>query len=181
MKLMQLFLEKKGDTYDYSAVLCTIPPSIAKFLEAWGVENIPDEDVYTEEGGRSYGRENDFHVTVKYGLHDGKEDKVVDVLKHQKPFDIELGKISLFNTHEKYDVVKVEVFSDTLHVIHNKLGKLPNSDEYPEYKPHATIAYVKKGSCDKFNGLKDFQDIKFGVDSLIFSSNEGFKAKVNLR
>jgi hypothetical protein len=39
---------------------------------------IDDDDLYNEEAGDSYGRENEPHVTILYGLHDDK-DKDIEV------------------------------------------------------------------------------------------------------
>lgn len=178
--LLNLLFEKRGISYDYSAVLCNLPDSLSKLIQKWGFENIPDESVFTEN--ERYGREDDTHITIKYGLHDSEETSVVNIMKRQRPFEVELGKISLFQTHDKYDVVKVEVFSSTLFMLNSKLNKLPNSDDYADsYKPHITIAYVQKGSCNKLNDCNDFKDIRFLADELIFSSKDDFKVKITLQ
>lgn len=178
--LLSVLFEKRGISYDYSAVLCNLPSSISKLIQKWGFENITDENLYIEDG--KYGREDDTHITIKYGLHDSKETDVVNIMKRQRPFEVELGKISLFQTHDKYDVVKVEVFSSNLFMLNAKLNKLPNSDEYADmYKPHVTIAYVQKGSCDNLSDCNDFKDIRFLADELIFSSKDDFKVKITLQ
>ena len=50
-------LEKKGDTHDYGCVMLYF--DIKK--EAWDKfqDMIADEDIYTEEGEQSYGREDE--------------------------------------------------------------------------------------------------------------------------
>jgi len=179
MKLELLF-EKLGVAYDYSAVLCTVPESIGNIVKKWGLEHISDDKVFEDNEGK-LGREDDTHITVKYGLHDPKETDCVDILKYQRPFEVELGKISLFKNNPRFDVVKVEIFSSNLFMLNAKLSKLPNTDSYPEYKPHMTIAYVKRGSCDDLEGREDFKDIRFLANDFIFSSRENFKIKITLR
>jgi 2'-5' RNA ligase len=37
-----------------------------------------------------------------------------------------------------------------LEEVNKRLSELPNSNQFPEYKPHITIAYVKKGLGQKY-------------------------------
>jgi len=51
-------------SYDFSSVQCDLPDDISMNIKEWGRETIPDEDIHPEEG-----REENTHVTVKYGIH----------------------------------------------------------------------------------------------------------------
>ena len=68
------------------AVCSDMPKSLAQSISSWGREHIADSDVYTEES--QYGRENDIHVTVKYGLHTSDTKKVKKIVDGFGPFAI---------------------------------------------------------------------------------------------
>ena len=52
---------------------------------------------------------------------------------------------------EEYDVVKFDIESDLLHKINKELVKFPHTSDFPDYIPHMTISYVKKGTGKKYN------------------------------
>ena len=53
--------------------------------------------------------------------------------------------LRLMSSSKKFDVVKFNVVPiGTLQSLHDKLSEFPNSNEYPEYEPHITIAYFGK-------------------------------------
>ncbi|KKM21842.1 hypothetical protein LCGC14_1631420, partial [marine sediment metagenome] len=147
----------------------------------WGTKHITAEDVYTEE--KKYGREDEIHVTIKYGLHTANAKDVKNVLKNFGSFAITLGNISRFAPPDKeYDVVKLEVESPELHKLHSLLGeKLENSDEWLEYRPHVTFAYIKKGTCSQLSGDDTFKGEKIKVEEITFSSKDGNKETIQLR
>ena len=87
------------------------------------------------------------HITVKYGLHTQDPKPVASVLKGSRPVRFKLGRTSLFSPEGKeYDVVKVDVESPDLQRLNAKLrAALKATDTFPTYKPHVTVAYVKRG------------------------------------
>lgn len=110
---------------------------------------IKPEDLYTEE--RGYGLEKDPHATVLYGFHDDvKSEDVLDLLN--EPVEITLKKISIFENEDKpYDVVKFELESKGLEELNSLMrDKFDYTNDYPDYNPHCTIAYVKKGKGKKY-------------------------------
>lgn len=91
------------------------------------------------------GREDNPHVTVKYGLH--KDVFGGDVAKAVGGFggvNVWFDGIGVFKS-PKYDVVFVRVRGDKLHRLHRAVARLPHTDTHPKYIAHATIAYVKPG------------------------------------
>jgi len=54
-------------------------------------------------------------------------------------------------------VLKFDASGDWLHAMNGELKELPHTNEYAEYKPHCTLAYLKPGMgqkyVDLFNGL----------------------------
>lgn len=95
------------------------------------------------------------HITILYGLIDSelKLDELVEDTKYlYHDFQIRLHNISLFEKEDQ-DVLKFEV-DDSLNVFAelNKFYRANYSyaNEFPEYKPHCTIAYLKKGTGKKY-------------------------------
>lgn len=138
------------------------------------LSQIDDEDLYTEENDSSYGKEDEPHVTVLYGFSENTDvDKIEQLLqKLKKPIEVTFTKIDLFE-NDKFDVVKFNVESPVLHKLHNYFKKnFENSDKYPSYQPHATIAYVKKGMGKKYvKRLKE--PITFKSDIFKYSKPNG--------
>jgi len=61
MKALKSFLEKNA--YDFSSVQAEIPEPLATIIRLFGDLYIP-ESTLTDDG-----REDDIHVTIKYGIH----------------------------------------------------------------------------------------------------------------
>ncbi len=163
-----MLLEMK---YSYSVVMINLPIFLSEELFSWGKKLIPDNIlVENDEAG---GREDEFHVTVKYGLVDSTPSpKLIRILSDFKPFMVGIDKVSLFKNGEKkgFDVVKCEVISEDLRKLNKKIcDSCKFVDEYKTYNPHVTIAYVKPDSCNHLVGEFPLKD-KFNVNEVIFSS-----------
>lgn len=137
---------------------------------------IPDEDLYLggiEEDGDKYGREDELHVTVRYGLDPSVSfAQVADLLRAVPPFWIELGTISLFPADGKkpYDVVKVDVECPELHELNKLLREqLPGTDTYPVYVPHLTLAYVLAGRGARYAGDATYRGASAQVNQIIWA------------
>jgi len=164
--------EKHGQVYDFSSTQINLPDDLAKKAMDFG-KTIPDDELKVEND-EGKGREDDIHVTVLYGLHAEKPDQVKKLIKDIKPFEITLGKVSAFETNKEFDVVKIEVESPELRKLNKLLSdKCENSNSYPDYHPHVTIAYVKKGNAKKYIGNKSFVGKTFKATEITFSSKNG--------
>lgn len=149
LQLVQSLLE---GSFDYATTDIKLPDEVADFIIEWGRLNIPN-DALAEDG-----RERYIHVTVKYGLTDHElPPELKEIAKTTQPFSIFMGVVSLFTTNPKYDVVKIAVESPSLRRLNQRVSELPNEDQYPEYLPHCTIAYVAKGTCDHLEGDDPFE------------------------
>jgi hypothetical protein len=126
------------------------------------------------EGSESL--EQNPHITILYGLHDNIDHSLVkNFIKSFPVVSVFLNKISLFEND--VDVLKFEVQNDLLKELFSKLSKrFPNSNEYPKYIPHCTIAYLKKGTGQKYIG--DIQPIKANLDHYVYSLANGEKFKI---
>ena len=136
--------------------------------------SIAEEDLYTDEG--KPGIQNNPHVTVLYGLHEEVSlDQVKSVFEGlNERIDIKIEGIGVFE-NESFDVVKFNVVpTETLQSLHDKLSEFPNSNEYPEYEPHITIAYVKKGSGKKYEDLEYRHSVE-NVNEVCYSIPGGSK------
>ena len=175
-----LVISSKNIDYDFSSTQFDIPKNIAAELKAWTKENVDVDDIYVSE--ETPGLEDEIHVTVKFGLHTEDPEVVRKVVEGFGSFDITLGKVSRFaNPDKPFDVVKVEVQGDDLHELNSLISdKLENTDSFPEYKPHITLAYVKKGTNRELSGGDILSDKKIRVNEITFSAKNGEKTKITL-
>lgn len=90
--------------------------------------------------------ETEPHITVRYGLHTQDASDVAGWVDDAGPILIKIGRLSVFTTNPEFDVLKFEIESNPLHNLNDTLGLLDNSNDYPVYNPHMTIAYLRKGT-----------------------------------
>jgi 2'-5' RNA ligase len=144
-------------------------------IPKWGYladEFIKPEDLYTEEEG--FGIEDKPHTTILFGFHDDETviPKLKKLLDGQGEIDVIVDGISLFES-EKYDVVKFDVHSDELTRL-NQLMKdnFEYTNNFPNYHPHMTIAYVKSGEGKKYCG-KLTKKIVYHSSNIVYSQKTG--------
>jgi 2'-5' RNA ligase len=126
--------------------------------------NIADADLAGD------GREDNTHVTVRYGFPaDVTAADVARVLGDTEPVAMRLGKIGFF-AGDDADVVFVEIESPDLRKLHAKLAKLPHTDTHDEYRPHATVAYVKPGLGRVYADQIPAVDLDWVVDGLEYKT-----------
>ena len=138
------------------------------------VSSIDEEDIYTDEG--KPGIQDNPHVTVLYGLHEEVSlDQVKSVFENtNERIDIKIEGIGVFE-NESFDVVKFNVAkNETLQILNDSLSEFPNSNEYPEYESHITIAYVKKGRGKKYENL-EYKHVVENLNEICYSMTDGTK------
>lgn len=109
------------------------------------------DDVY-DDGSGKYGVEAEPHVTILYGLHDDKFkfDDLKEMLPPVSTMTAILSAISHFECPE-YDVLKFDVDAPKYHHVNKRIrDKFQYTTDYPEYHPHMTLAYLKKGCGCKY-------------------------------
>ncbi|MDA4131923.1 MAG: hypothetical protein OK454_02180, partial [Thaumarchaeota archaeon] len=113
---------------------------------------VDDDDVYDPPEDAKYGKENNFHVTCKYGLSTGDPDDVRPLIEGFGPIKAKITGVSFFRKEEKeYDVLKFDVDSDDLARLRKKIEDATEwTDENPKFHAHATIAYLKRGRAEKY-------------------------------
>jgi hypothetical protein len=130
---------------------------------------IPQKSLYEEVGDESYGFDDCPHVTIKFGFNpDLTHQQLNEVLRGMKKFDVTVRKMNQFTTNEDYDVVKFEIEkSPELMKLRELCDKFPNDDKFPNYNPHMTLGYVKKGS---FQFERNDIDLKLPVTQFKYSA-----------
>jgi 2'-5' RNA ligase len=160
--------------YNYSSTQIYLPDELSDEIVEWGNKHVPDKDLYIDPADPSFGRENEIHITVLYGIHSDDLKPIQNILAGVKPIHCKLGRITLFDTN-KFDVVKIDVESPDLHALNVKLQALEHTNGYPVYKPHVTIAYVLKDRGKRWINCKAFLNKTFVAHDLIFSTKSGKK------
>jgi hypothetical protein len=114
-------------------------------------EMILPEDLFPPDEARSYGLEDESHTTLLYGLHSDEigDETVMSICNPGQIGQVLLHNVSTFD-NEKFDVLKFDADNDHLHSINSELCKLPHTTDFPNYHPHSTIAYLKKGTAQKY-------------------------------
>jgi len=126
---------------------------------------IEKEDVYIKPHDKSYGLEQEPHVTVLFGFHEDEidEETMGSVMKQNlKPITLRVDEVDVFEGDD-YDVVKYNLpVTKELQEYRDLFSKFPNTQTHPDYKPHMTIAYVKPGAGKKYKRkLRDPFDVTF--------------------
>lgn len=126
--------------------------------------NILDQDLADE------GREDKPHVTVRFGFEQGVSAEDIGwLLANHGPVKLHLGKVGCFENDE-HDVLFLEVHSPDLLHLHRKTSVLPHKSSDHDYKPHATIGYVKKGLGKLYAEMIPAADYEATVDELEFKT-----------
>ena len=162
----------ESESYEFGCAMIEVP------FDDWSqiAGMIDPEDVYEVEGDRSYGIQDNPHVTVLYGLHSSVsvEDLKQAISGFSEELVVAVDGIGVFE-NEDFDVVKMNVVpSGGLLRLNEMVSALPNSNEYPEYKPHITIAYVKKGRGRKYEDASFSREIG-GISEMCYSMPDGSK------
>lgn len=173
----QQFLEaKSGKLYRYGCVMVYLD------IPNWQniVSHIDSEDLYKPNQGR-FGIETDPHITILYGLHSNVNDEdVINVFKGLKSdeLDVNVEGIDIFENPE-FDVIKMNVESEKLNQLNQELRRLPHTSDFPDYKPHITIAYLLSGTGKKYID-PDYRYTFNQIKKIIYSKANGQKLEITL-
>lgn len=143
--------EQKEKQLEYGCVM--MDTKIPKWEENH-IGGIDPKDVYIKPYDDSYGLEDNPHVTVIDGIHEDEIDPeiIMDTIeRNMKPVTVNITNISIFSNNE-YDVVKYDVpVTDQLKKYRKLFEKnFPNTQTFPGYHPHITLAYVNPGEGKKY-------------------------------
>lgn len=133
--------------YEYGCLMLDLD------IEDWDrmLAMIDTDDIYDTP---AHGLEYHPHVTILFGfLPDVKEEAIkeeISKLKISEPITLTVTGISHFSGTD-CDPVKFDVVSPYLNRLHEYFKKFPHVEDFPEYRPHITIAYVKRGKGAKYD------------------------------
>lgn len=164
--------EKLNKQYKSSCILFDFPENISTSIKDWAKNNISPKKLVND------GLEDETHVTILWGVHSESPKDTFNVLTNTESFEIELGFISKFEP-EDCDVLKIDVNPSKLQNLRKILEKnVPNTQTHDSYKPHVTLAYVAKNSCNELIGCDYFKGTKVLVNAVDFSSSDGTRQRM---
>jgi 2'-5' RNA ligase len=166
------------------------PQSEVGQAHAAAVAAIPEEHLMpTDFGGNPKGREDQPHVTVRYGLkYDSPEaiEKIKEAASQIQPFEVPIGKTDTFPPSEHSDgavpvIARLETTPElvALRKAMEAAGEF-HKDTFPEYKPHITLAYVKPEVADQYKGGNQLEGQKVPVDHIVVSKRDGSQEVIQL-
>ena len=173
----QFVNENSTQTYDYGCVMLYFAFPEMESLH----QNIVNEDIYTEDEDKSYGLEDEPHCTLLYGLHeDVSLEQVTQVLDNYTFTTVKAHNASLFE-NEKYDVLKFDIVGDNLHEANADLKKYPHTTNFPNYHPHMTVGYIKKGKGKQYADSLDGKEFWIAPQFAVYSTPSGEKHKISIK
>lgn len=164
---------QKATIHDHSNVQVDLPKAESDSIRSFAAK-ISDSEIYTDPKDPSYGREGHPHITIRYGMDTVDPNEIKPAFADLGPIKARIGKVSIFET-DKYDVVKADIESKDLEAANKRVGEtveLPG-ETYKDYKPHITIAYVKKGEGKKYIGDRSFEGKEIVFDTITLSAKDG--------
>lgn len=167
--------ESKLGGYSYSCVMAALSATDRFDIVRKLTSQIDPMDLVWEDG---LGAELDPHVTALYGLHEQRPEPFVEALSKIHPFEVTFKGLSTFDGAE-YDVLKLDVESKDLVQLSRLLRrKFKYTNSFPDYHPHLTIGYVKKGSAQKYFGMEF--PLSATIEGFVFSSSNKLVGKVGI-
>jgi 2'-5' RNA ligase len=169
--------ESSKSTYDYGCAM--VYYDFPQMQELHSL--ISPDDIYHETGDNTYGLEDEPHTTLLFGFHSDVDlDHVLNVCNKFSYPVLKLHNASCFN-NDKYDVLKFDVVSPELHAANDQL-KSEFADryttEYPNYHPHSTIGYIKKGKGQHYADLLNGNSYRVTPKKLVYSMPSGDKKEL---
>lgn len=148
---------------------------------------INENDIFNDGSDQS-GYEDNPHLTVIFGLH---HDEIVDknniynIIKDLSEMTFKINEIGVFDNAKDdsklYDVIKFNVKpSPSLLKTRDQFLELPNTQTFPDYEPHMTLCYVKKGEGKKYKRILK-KPINFKFKQGVYSEPDGKKNYFDLK
>ena len=163
-------VNEKRQVYDYGcAMLYLNAPGLTEIHSMIDPKDIHENGVETEP-----------HVTLLYGLHSDEiaDNEVLEACEmDSRP--VRLYNPSLFENDE-FDVLKFDAECPELQVANSRLVKFPHTNKFPDYHPHATIAYLKPGTGKEYVKKLAGQTILAEGQKIVYSKPDGEKVEKKL-
>lgn len=139
----------------YAYLMLSANPSVSFNRSVWSkIQGIVDPSDIADDG-----IEDMPHITLLANIVDSPEN--INIVKNFagniKPIEVTLNKLGLFEND--VDVLKFDILSDELFEVNEKIADLLAWDDlYGIYRPHMTVAYLKKGLGKKYLGKEILSD-----------------------
>jgi 2'-5' RNA ligase len=167
-----------GEENRKGCLMAYVSPKSSQIILNWNKKFIPDEYLYIKDN--DYGRDKEPHVTILYGfVPDLNESQIKEILKGTKNFSVTITGLGVFENAE-YDVIKLNVDSSELRRLNSICKKYPHQSDYPNYSPHLTLAYVKKGYGKKFKNIKSTIPTTIIMNTIVYSGIKHQKIRFKL-
>ena len=168
----------KANPYDASTIQIAIIPEELKNQIRKLQKGIPKDILDTHEDARGWvknGLQALLHITVLFGVDDDINDQVRKIFGKYPSIEISADKLDYFD-NDDITVAVIRCSSDSLRELHNELKKnIANEDTHPTYKPHITVAYLKKG--ERIQG--EFKPVSWTIEKIEISKSTGKRDKIS--
>lgn len=162
--------------YDYAIVEAIYRADLNRQILEFIHEKIEPEDV--SQGPEGTGKEAKPHITILYGIKEHTPDtqKIQQVIQnHPAMNSVRWVGLDKFES-SAYDVLIIKIDSPAGQELFKDFNNIyPDSmNSYPEYIPHTTLAYLKKGTADKYieEFSQAFVDGSVPIQWIRFSFND---------
>ncbi len=169
----KMIKETENVAYNYGCLMYEY--KIANWNDVLSI--IDPKDVYDNDK-HEFGLEKFPHCTLLYGFHENETslDKIYDIVNGTKPIGLNMKGVSIFDNKD-YDVLKFDIDSKPLFYLNELFrNNFKYTNDYPDYHPHMTICYLKKGTFEKY--LDKFNDIKLKIRDPRFKYSRSNGSKI---
>lgn len=165
----QILDEAESHKYTAGCLMLDLTKKIKNWKDILKI--IEPDDIY-DDGTKEFGLELDPHVTILFGFDKNVTSKDVKTTLEDVTTNVALTLVGISVFPAKgdtpYDVVKFDIESEELHNLHELCKSLPHHLTFPDYHPHMTIAYVKKGKGARY--IKKFKPMQMDGNTFLFST-----------
>ena len=173
---MSLLKESTNRKYEYGCTMLYFDFPQINYIH----KMIEPNHLYHEENDDSYGLESEPHTTLLFGTHDDVTIEDIKGVLNKYTFNTcRVHNPSLFQ-NEKYDVLKFDVHGSNLHDANSDLRGFPHTNNFPDYHPHLTVAYLKPGYGQRY--VRKFGNMEYMLKPTcgVYSHPNGEKTSIDL-
>lgn len=164
----KMYCENNDGEHKYSCTMALVENN-KNFLKF--AKKIAKEDL------EECGIEKNTHATILFGTHTDNVHEIKALLLDSgiKEITMNLKGLSVFPAGKDGVPLKVDVESKELKTLNKLLKTLPNTNDYPTYKAHITIAYLKEEAANKYLEIDPFKGKELATSKIMFSKTDGIK------